>query len=1011
METNLVKYIWTYSRKQQVVIIATTLLSFPILYLTLELPKIIINDALSGMSAQKSLLGWQLDPVAFLTVLCLCLLGLVITNGIIKMRLNTFKGVIGERLIRRLRYTLIQNILRFPLPYFSRISSGELISSVTAETEPLGGYIGESIAMPLFQGGTMITVLIFMFMQDLILGMISIALIPVQAYLIPKLQQQVNTLKKERVRHVRKLSEQIGESVAGSTEIRLHGTQPYTLAGYSRRLGDLFEIRLKIFKKKYFMKFLNNTISQITPFMFYLFGGYLVIRGNLTIGALVAAIAAYKELTNPWRELLNYYQLHEDSKIKYQQIVELFNPDQLVDVDEVETVDEAVALKGKLTLDSVSWRDENGSTVLSGISLNIAAGATIAITGEFAARRAHLAHLLAGIEEPYSGSIQMDDQIMGQIPDSILRRRVAIQGHDPHMFVGTISENVEYGLLQHEPDQQADNVDQKMLTEAFDAGNRAPLDNGWLDYRQAGEKNRERSAQWLQRAINATGAGPVVTERRLAEVFDPKAKPDLAISLLIARSEIRRRLALMPEASHVAYFDPEVFNPNASILENILFGVAIDKRLNSETCEIHPYLREIIDKQLLTARATLVGLKLARHLVSAYDNNTLSHLELEHFHLSTDGMVERIKATLDTYKSGTALTEVNRCLLMSLFLLLVPERHTFVQLTDRAIGRVVQARRDFQEFLPIELDNTVNHFWESSYHPNLTVKDNLLFGRISSSNPAASRAIDEVIEHVIKDLKLDDALLLLLGESQVGISGSRLPLIAKHRLALARSLLKKPSVLIFHDALSLVDAAEKQSLRQSVRALLPECTIIWISNEVEKPQDFEQVYTFTEAGPLVLQGSYGPRINPAAITSDSSTRTTDPLDLISNSTLFSELSHANQRHIADHSRLVTLEADTCVYEMRDNADSAWLVVSGEVQTSQPKVHGSSMIGTFQRPDVFGALDVLADSPRMMTAITSQETVMLRIDASAIESVALSDPQISRTLLRSLSKQWLPQNAA
>ena len=1008
METNLFRYIWTHSRKDQIFVVTVTMLSFPILYLTLELPKIIINDALGGSSAHKSLFGLQLDPVSFLTLLCLCLLGLVIANGIIKMRLNTYKGVIGERLIRRLRYTLIQNILRFPLPYFSRISSGELISTVTAETEPLGGYIGESIALPLFQGGTMITVLIFMFMQDWLLGLISIALIPVQAYLIPNLQQQVNKLRKERVHHVRKLSEQIGETVAGSTEIRLHGTQPYTLAGYSRRLGDLFEIRLEIFKKKYFMKFLNNTISQITPFMFYLFGGYLVIKGSLTIGALVAAIAAYRELTNPWRELLNYYQLHEDSKIKYQQIVELFNPDQLVDVDEVETVDEAVALKGKLTLDSVSWRDENGSAVLSGISLNIAAGATIAITGEFAVRRARLAHLLAGIEKPWSGTIQIDDQIMGQIPDSILRRRMAIQGHDPHMFVGTISENVEYGLLQHEPDQTSDTVDQWALNEAFAAGNRAPLDNGWLDYRQAGESSRERSAQWLQRVINATGAGPVVAERRLAEVFDPKTKPELATSLLTARAEIRRRLAILPEASYVAYFDPDEFNPHASILENILFGVATDRRLNSDDCEVHPYLRKIIDKQLLTARATLVGLKLARHLLNAHDNNTLSHREFEHFNLSADGMVERIKATLDAYKSGTALTEVNRCLLISLFLRLIPERHTFVQLTDRAKGRVVQARRDFQEYLPGELENTVNHFSEFSYHPNLTVKDNLLFGRISSSHPAASRVVDEIIQNVIRDLELDDALLLLLGESQVGISGSRLPLIAKHRLALARSLLKKPSVLIFHDALSLVDAAEKQSLRHSIRELLPECTIIWISNEVENPQDFEQVYTFTEAGPLVLEGAYGPRIITPSTAEDSSTLTTDPLDLISNSILFGELSHANQRHIADHSRLVTLDANKCIYEVGDNADSAWLVVSGEVQTSQPKVHGSSVIGTFQRPEVFGALDVLADSPRMMMATTSKDTEVLRIAASAIESVALSDPQISRTLLRSLSKQWLPR---
>ena len=1009
METNLVKYIWKYSRRQQMVVVAATMLSFPILYLTLELPKIIINDALSGVTTQKTLFGWQLGPVAFLTTLCFCLLGLVITNGIIKMRLNTYKGVLGERLIRRLRYTLLQNILRFPLPYFSRISSGELISTVTAETEPLGGYIGESIAMPLFQGGTMLTVLIFMFMQNWMLGLISIALIPVQGYLIPKLQQQVNTLKKERVRHVRKLSEQIGESVAGSTEIRLHGTQPYTLAGYSRRLGGLFQIRMEIFKKKYFMKFLNNTISQITPFMFYLFGGYLVIKGSLTIGSLVAAIAAYKELTNPWRELLNFYQLHEDSKIKYQQIVELFNPEQLVEVDEVETVDEAVPLKGKLSLDSVSWRDENGSTILSGISIDIAAGTTIAITGEFTARRARLAHLLAGIEQPFSGTIHMDDQIMAQIPDSILRRRIALQGPDPHMFVGTISENLEYGLLQHEPDHHGEDVDQSLIEEALAAGNRAPLDTGWLDYRQAGESGKERSAQWLQRVINAIGARRVVAERRLFEVFDPALRPELATNLLAARKEIRNRLVQLPTASYVAHFDPEVFNPNASILENILFGVPTDQRLNNETCEVHSYLREIIDKQQLTPRATLVGLQLGRHLLSALDNNTLSHREVEHFNLTADGMAERIKATLDAHKSGHEMTEASRCLLMSLFLLLVPERHTFVRLSDRATGRILQARRDFQTFLPAELDNSVNYFIEQDYHPNLTVKDNLLFGRMSSSHPASNRAIDLLIENVIRDLHLDEPLLMLFGESQVGISGSRLPLIAKHRLALGRSLLKKPSLLIFHDALSLLSPEEKQVVRQSVRELLPDSTIIWISNEVQHPADFDQIYTFSEAGPLILEATSDPRSISTPAAQQDAALTTDPLDLISNSILFSELSNANQSYIADHSRLVTMDANTCVYEMGDHADSAWLVVSGEVQTSQPKIHGSAVIGTFHRPEVFGALDVMADSPRMMMATTSKDSVLLRISASAIESVALSDAQISRTLLRSLSKQWMPRN--
>jgi len=422
---------------------------------------------------------------------------------------------------------------------------------------------------------------------------------------------------------------------------------------------------------------------------------------------------------------------------------------------------------------------------------------------------------------------------------------------------------------------------------------------------------------------------------------------------------------------------------------------------------LHPYLQKTIEKQELTARATLVGLQLARHLYNAYENNALSHREMEHFGLYTDGVAAQIKTAVDAHKTGLEMTEASRCLLMSLFLLLVPAQHTFIKLSARAIGRILKARENFRNFLPAELGNAVSFFSEDYYHPHLTIKDNLLFGRISSDNPATRKTVDQLVGKVIADLKLDEPLLLLFGESQVGIRGSRLPQIARHRLALGRSLLKRPSLLIFHDALPSMGSAEKQTIRKSVRELLPECTIIWIANTVENYRDFEQVYSLTEAGSLVAKNTlnfwqYNTIQNPETIG--------EPLELIQNSPLFSELSSANQSYIADNCRLVTLEKNTCIYDIGDDADCAWMVVTGEVQTSQPKQVGTQIQGAFRRSEVFGLLDVMADSPRSMLAKTTQTSVLLRIGARAIESVTLSDANISRTLLRAISKQWMPQQS-
>ena len=133
---------------------------------------------------------------------------------------------------------------------------------ITAETEPLGGYIGDSVALPAFQGGTLLTILVFMFVQEPVLGIAAIALYPIQGYLIPKLQKRVNELKKNRTIEVRRLSERIGEVVGGIKEVHTHDTSHYELAGFARRLATIYRIRYGIYVLKFFIKFITTSLLR-----------------------------------------------------------------------------------------------------------------------------------------------------------------------------------------------------------------------------------------------------------------------------------------------------------------------------------------------------------------------------------------------------------------------------------------------------------------------------------------------------------------------------------------------------------------------------------------------------------------------------------------------------------------------------------------------------------------------------------------------------------------------------
>ncbi len=266
MERTIFRYILRYSLKEQIILLVATAISFPFLYFSLDLPKQIINKAIGGTKFPQNFFSWPVDQLPYLYLLCALFLVMVLINGTFKYYIQVYSGQLGERMLRRLRYDLFARILRFPLPHFRRVSQGELISMITGEVETLGGYIGDSIKLPAWEGGTLLTILVFMFVQDPFLGAAAIAFYPMQMYVIPKLQRRVNQLGKQRVQAVRKVSERIGEVVGGIQDVHANDTAELELAEFSRRMGTIYKIRFDIFRKKFFIKFLNNFIAQLTPF-------------------------------------------------------------------------------------------------------------------------------------------------------------------------------------------------------------------------------------------------------------------------------------------------------------------------------------------------------------------------------------------------------------------------------------------------------------------------------------------------------------------------------------------------------------------------------------------------------------------------------------------------------------------------------------------------------------------------------------------------------------------------
>jgi hypothetical protein len=257
----------------------------------------------------------EIDRVAFtqiefLVVLCFLHLASLLASGSIKYWLNGHQGWVDKLLVRRLRLTVYRGWRRNGRPG----GPAQLIPIVVQGVEPVGGFAREAFVTPALQGGTLLTLLAFMLIQDPVLGGAALLMVPIQLLVIPPLQRRINEVNRTRVRDVRRL---------GGLRRDARPMAPPALS-YLRDIvagvRHTQPLRFRLFTKVYLIRSSINLLKNLIPFFLYLIGGHLFIQGQDSFGALVAALAAHKYCSAPLHELPMYCQISEDVGVGYHEM-------------------------------------------------------------------------------------------------------------------------------------------------------------------------------------------------------------------------------------------------------------------------------------------------------------------------------------------------------------------------------------------------------------------------------------------------------------------------------------------------------------------------------------------------------------------------------------------------------------------------------------------------------------------------------------------------------------------
>ena len=737
---------------------------------------------------------------------------------------------------------------------------------VTAECELLGGFIGDALALPAFQGGTLLTIIFFMFVQDPVLGAAAIALYPLQGYMIPKLQRKVNQLGKQRVRTARIVADRIQESAAGIVEIQANNTVKLQLTDFAGLLGRIYDIRFEIYKRKFFVKFLNNFIGQLTPFFFYSIGGYLVIRGNLSFGALVAVLAAYKDMASPWKELLDFYQQKEDSRIKYEQIIEQFQPAGLTDA-------RADARRARADTASAGRADGQQSVARRGRpqprprrgQFSMRLDEHVAVIGQSGSGKNELALLLARLMRPTGGRITIGGHDLAEMPLAVVGDRIGYVCATPYLFTGTLRDNLLLGAaspadapggLRREPRREgAPASSRRRAVPAISISICTPT--GSITPAPGSANAEELSARIIE-MLTRLDFETDVYNFGLRWRFDAGADPELTARLLEARRALRERLAADGITNLVETYDPERYNTNASVAENLLFGTPIGPVFDFDALAGNIYVRAVLDKVGLTEDLVEAGRQVAATMTEMFAGLPPDHEFFEQFSfISAEDMPElsAILSAADSAGGVAGLHREQREKLLSLPFKLIAARHRLDVLDETMQQRLLEARHVFRRDLPEEAKGQIEFFDPERYNASASLQDNILFGKIAYGEADAPVRVPALISDVLEAMSLRATVVDIGLDYEVGTGGSRLSLAQRQLAAIARALLKRPDLLILNEATTALDGHAQAKVGDGIRQDMAGRGLIWVLHRASLARDFDRVLVMS-GGKLREQGTF-----------------------------------------------------------------------------------------------------------------------------------------------------------
>ena len=393
--------------------------------------KILIDDVLLAKNLR---LLWILSGVMVLVTAAGYLIGAI--N-------RYYYTQVTARILFTLREYLFSHLQSLSLRFHSRIKVGDVLARLNTDISEVQSVLTDAAFAFITNILVLLATVGFLLWLDWRLFLVSTVVVPLQLYGVAKVRPPMV----EETRKVRELNASIGaflvEALSAIKFIKLFTAE----TSQQRRLHDLGEQFVPLVTRFEMLSYLGSMISSAATFLggalTTLYGGYLVMQGQMSIGGLIAFSSYQARAFSPLQALMDLYLRIERAGVSLDRLFEFLD----VGKEQVERVEQGecpTICDGLIEFREVGFFYDARAPLLQSVSFTLGAGECLTILGPSGTGKTTIVDLLVRLYEPTAGSISFAGHPLRDLSPAWLRNQVVVVSHDPFLFHVSIEENLRY---------------------------------------------------------------------------------------------------------------------------------------------------------------------------------------------------------------------------------------------------------------------------------------------------------------------------------------------------------------------------------------------------------------------------------------------------------------------------------------------------------------------------------------------------------------------------------------